>query len=242
MAGWLERGDRCATAATGTRRFGWRVSPACRFRVRALVVHGRVASAGVVARMLPWGGGGLGWLFGGGGWRGGEGVSKGSGGGEVGMFVRRALWRADRGSGTVWVVAFAAVIWVGGVAAVAVGGVRAARHRADSAADLAALAGAGRVMEGRAGVCGKAKSIAAEFGAELVRCRVEGEDVEVLVSVNVQVPMGLGAVTVGSRARAGPTVPMAEIVAPSVDKGDGMKPLCHSSPPLRSDTLRCRSA
>ncbi|RFS87104.1 hypothetical protein D0T12_02310 [Actinomadura spongiicola] len=130
-------------------------------------------------------------------------------GGEVGVFVRRVGWGADRGSGTIWVVAFAAVIWVGGVAAVAVGGVRAARHRADAAADLAALAGAGRVMEGQVGACGRAKSIAAESGARLVRCQVQGEDVEVSVTVDVLVPMGLGAMTVGSRARAGPAVRMS---------------------------------
>ena len=114
------------------------------------------------------------------------------------------VWRGDRGAGTIWVLAFAAVIWVGGVAAVAVGGVRGARHRADAAADMAALAGAGRLAEGAGGACAGAKEIAVESGARLKRCRVQGDGVEVLVTVDVVVPMGVGAVEVMSRARAGP--------------------------------------
>lgn len=115
-----------------------------------------------------------------------------------------AALKSDRGSGTIWVVAFSAVLWVGGVAAVAVGGVRDARHRADSAADLAALAGAVRVAEGGGAACGRAESIAAESGARVARCRVRGDVVEVSVTVDVVVPMGVGALKVTSRARAGP--------------------------------------
>ncbi|WP_372442227.1 Rv3654c family TadE-like protein [Actinomadura violacea] len=113
-------------------------------------------------------------------------------------------WRCDRGAGTLWVVAFMAVIWVGGVVAVGVGGVRAARHRGDAAADLAALAGAARVADGAAGACGKARAIASRSGARMVRCRVRGETVEVEVAVGLRVPLGGGDVRVRSRARAGP--------------------------------------
>lgn len=112
----------------------------------------------------------------------------------------RVAFKADKGSGTVWVLAFAAVIWVGGVAAVAVGGVRGVRHRADAAADLAALAGASRVAEGAGVACGKARSIAAESGARLAQCRVQGEVVE----VSVVIPLRVGSLKVVSRARAGP--------------------------------------
>ncbi|MFI0412147.1 Rv3654c family TadE-like protein [Actinomadura sp. 3N508] len=116
----------------------------------------------------------------------------------------RDLVGSDRGAGTLWVVAFAAVIWIGGVAAVAVGGVRGARHRANAAADLAALAGATRVAEGGRDACRRAESIAAGSGARLVHCQVEGDVVEVSVAADVIVPMGIGALTVVSRARAGP--------------------------------------
>lgn len=116
-------------------------------------------------------------------------------------------WRCDRGAGTIWVVAFMAVVWTGGVVAVGVGGVRAARHRGDAAADLAALAGAARAAEGAADACGRAREVARRSGARMARCRVRGEIVDVEVTVALRVPLGGGAVRVRSRARAGPVGP-----------------------------------
>ncbi|MDL4818222.1 Rv3654c family TadE-like protein [Actinomadura opuntiae] len=113
-------------------------------------------------------------------------------------------WRSDRGAGTLWVVAFMALIWVGGVVAMEVGGVRAARHRGDAAADLAALAGAARVPDGSAAACGAAREIARRSGARMARCAVRGEIVEVSVTVALRAPVGDGAVRIESRARAGP--------------------------------------
>ncbi|MFD0684103.1 Rv3654c family TadE-like protein [Actinomadura fibrosa] len=120
---------------------------------------------------------------------------RGDGGGGCGR---------DRGAGTIWVLAFMALIWMSGVAAMTVGGVRAARHRADAAADLAALAGAARVPEGAQSACGRARHIADESGARLARCAVSGNVVDVAVTVAFRVPLGVGAVRVVSRARAGP--------------------------------------
>ncbi|MFB4305105.1 Rv3654c family TadE-like protein [Actinomadura sp. GTD37] len=114
------------------------------------------------------------------------------------------LCRSDRGSGTVWVVAFSALVWVVGVAAIAVGGVRGARHQGDAAADMAALAAAARVVEGGGSACALAGEIAAESGARLTRCRVSGDVAEVSVTVRLKVPMGIGGLRVVSRARAGP--------------------------------------
>ncbi|WP_344273046.1 Rv3654c family TadE-like protein [Actinomadura napierensis] len=116
----------------------------------------------------------------------------------------RRGWRSDRGSGTVWVVAFMAVIWVGGVVAVGVGGVRAARHRGDAAADLAALAGAARVADGPAAACRVAREIARRSGARMAGCVVHGEIVDVSVTVALRAPVGGGALRVESKARAGP--------------------------------------
>ena len=123
----------------------------------------------------------------------------------LGRWVGRA-WAggADRGSGTVWVAAFAAIVWVTGVAAMAVGGVRGARHRGDAAADMAALAAAARVAEGGGSACVRARDIAAGSGARLSRCRIKGGVAEVSVTVQVEVPMGIGGLRVVSRARAGP--------------------------------------
>jgi secretion/DNA translocation related TadE-like protein len=100
------------------------------------------------------------------------------------------------------VLAFASVVWVVGVAAIMVGGVRVARHRADAAADMAALAGAARVAYGDA--CARAREIAAESGARVTRCRVRGDVVEVSVTIELEVPMGIGGLRVASRAAAGP--------------------------------------
>jgi secretion/DNA translocation related TadE-like protein len=105
------------------------------------------------------------------------------------------------------VVAFAAIVWVAGVAAIAVGGVRAARHRGDAAADMAALAAAARVAEGGEAACRWAADIAREAGARLSGCRVSGDIVAVSVTVPVKVPMGIGDLRVVSRARAGPVGP-----------------------------------
>ncbi|WP_168221190.1 Rv3654c family TadE-like protein [Actinomadura sp. WMMA1423] len=110
----------------------------------------------------------------------------------------------DRGSGTVWVLAFAGLVWVVGVAAILVGGVRGARHRGEAAADMAALAGAARVADGGAVACARAKEIAVESRAQVLRCRVQGEVVDVSVAVDIVMPTGLKGRRIVSRARAGP--------------------------------------
>lgn len=101
-------------------------------------------------------------------------------------------------------VAFAAVVWMAGVAAIAVGGVRAARHRGDAAADMAALAAAAHVAEGDEAACRRAAGIAVESGVRLSGCRVSGDIAAVSVTVPLKVPMGIGNLRVVSRARAGP--------------------------------------
>lgn len=116
-------------------------------------------------------------------------------------------WAADRGSGVVWLTGFMAVVWVIAVTAMTVGSVRAARHRADAAADLAALAGAARVAEGRAAACRAAEVIAAKSGGRLSGCGVRGSVVEISVTVVLKVPIATDALRVSSRARAGPVGP-----------------------------------
>ncbi|MFI0449119.1 Rv3654c family TadE-like protein [Actinomadura sp. 6N118] len=123
----------------------------------------------------------------------------------VGLLLARPVgWGSDRGSGVVWVVGFMAVVWVVAVTAMTVGSVRAARHRADAAADLAALAGAARVAEGRAAACRAAEAIAAKSGGRLSACGVRGRVVEISVTVVLKVPIATDALRVSSRARAGP--------------------------------------
>ena len=78
-----------------------------------------------------------------------------------------------------------------------------ARHRAQAAADLAALGAAGSVVSGPDAACQQATQIAARMRSVLDGCRVDGLDVVLEVSV----PVRLGRWGVGparASARAGP--------------------------------------
>lgn len=95
-----------------------------------------------------------------------------------------------------------------GLAVVQVGvGAAVAHGRADSAADLAALAGAGRLVTG-AGVpasCAHATAVAADNGATVTGCVARTGSLLVTVGVDVVV-LGVPA-RVTSVARAGPQEP-----------------------------------
>ena len=78
-----------------------------------------------------------------------------------------------------------------------------ARHRAQAAADLAALAAALRLVEGRAQACVAADAVAEAMRARGTHCSVDGAD----VVVAVQVPVQLGRWGTGqarAQSRAGP--------------------------------------
>lgn len=78
-----------------------------------------------------------------------------------------------------------------------------ARHRAQTAADLAALGAAGAVAAGPEAACGLAGQIAARMRSVIAGCRVEGLD----VVLDVSVPVRLGRWGFGparASARAGP--------------------------------------
>lgn len=108
----------------------------------------------------------------------------------------------DRGSGALWVLAVSLIV-VLSAALSAVRGVAAlARHRAESAADLAALAGAVHAVSGVDDACGMARSIAARNAARLAGCRVDGSVVTVTVSCALS--GGLGRWHAQASARAGP--------------------------------------
>jgi secretion/DNA translocation related TadE-like protein len=110
----------------------------------------------------------------------------------------------ERGSATVWVLALAGLLAVLAAAVVLVGAAVVARHRATTAADLAALAAAGRAVVGDADACAAARRIARADDAELESCTVgTGTVAEVHVRVPVRLgPLGLAGAR--ARARAGP--------------------------------------
>ncbi|MDN3354549.1 Rv3654c family TadE-like protein [Actinomadura sp. DC4] len=110
----------------------------------------------------------------------------------------------DRGSGTVWMLALIGLTWTVAAMAMTVGGVRAARHRAYAAADLAALAAASHASDGPRSACRLAARIARGSGGRLRRCVLHGHVSEVVVVSELSdVPM-LGHLTATGQARAGP--------------------------------------
>jgi secretion/DNA translocation related TadE-like protein len=79
------------------------------------------------------------------------------------------------------------------------GSVVVARHRAQAAADLAALAAAARLPAGVAAACTRAAAVARRMNVDDAGCRVDGLDVVITVRVAVAV-----AGAAQATARAGP--------------------------------------
>lgn len=97
-------------------------------------------------------------------------------------------------------VAVLLAITLGGVY---VGSAITARHRAQSAADLAALAAAGRLVAGKETACTWAVSVAERASGRVTSCTVDALDVVVIVEVDAVLGRwGVGAAR--GAARAGP--------------------------------------
>ncbi|SDL80881.1 helicase/secretion neighborhood TadE-like protein [Glycomyces sambucus] len=111
----------------------------------------------------------------------------------------------EKGSATVLAAGVAAALVATAVAFTAIGQAGAARHRAQGAADAAALAGAARVLLGEGEACAAAQEMVDRTATEFVRCEVDG--LEVTVYVN-ETPTGLPQALGPARAvsRAGPVL------------------------------------
>ena len=90
------------------------------------------------------------------------------------------------------------LLWVTGAGAYLGSGV-VARHRAQAAADLAALAAAARLPSGAAAAGARATAVAREMRVDHADCGVDGLD----VVVTVQVAVGFAGAA-RAAARAGP--------------------------------------
>lgn len=113
---------------------------------------------------------------------------------------------SDRGAATVWAAGAIAGLMSLTVFGLYLGGALVARHQAESAADLAALAGAGSVVAGEQYACARARRVTDRMGVRLASCRARGWDVLVEVVARPGGRLGgLGDAT--SRARAGPVGP-----------------------------------
>jgi secretion/DNA translocation related TadE-like protein len=115
----------------------------------------------------------------------------------------------DRGAASVWTAAGILVVLTVATAVVWVVAATTTRHRAESAADLAALAAAGVALDGERSACGRARWVAERMRVELSSCRLVGWDALVEVTAEPSdLFAGLGPAA--ARARAGPVERAAE--------------------------------
>jgi secretion/DNA translocation related TadE-like protein len=117
--------------------------------------------------------------------------------------ARRPAAERERGSATVLAAGVTAALLVSAVAFIALGQASAARHRAQGAADAAALAGAAKVLFGEGEACAAAQEMVERSETEFRGCEVN--ELEVTVHVD-ETPNGLPAAFGPARAvsRAGP--------------------------------------
>lgn len=122
--------------------------------------------------------------------------------------------RRDRGAAAVWVLGCGAVVLAVGLFVLVRSLAVLARHRAETAADLAALAAASRIGVG-GDPCTSAGAVAAANGATVSSCLVRlgpgGRSGTVRVEVRAEADLPVvGARTVTARARAGRLPPRAQ--------------------------------
>ncbi|NUT32196.1 MAG: flp pilus-assembly TadE/G-like family protein [Hamadaea sp.] len=108
--------------------------------------------------------------------------------------------RRDAGSATIWVLAAGLLLVLFALATAQVGSAVTARRQAQVAADLGALAGAARAIEGAAVACSRARDFIRANGGELGACRLDGLDLVVSAAVGTR----FGTAT--AAARAGPLI------------------------------------
>jgi secretion/DNA translocation related TadE-like protein len=111
--------------------------------------------------------------------------------------------RKDRGSATLLSLALAAILLGAGVVGVLWAAVSVGHHRADAAADLAALSAAEVQQSYTGNACATAGQIADAQGAFLKNCQVEVDAVAVVVTVRIHLGV-FGTPMVTGEARAGP--------------------------------------
>lgn len=110
----------------------------------------------------------------------------------------------ERGSSTVHVLAVVMLLVGLAVGVAGFAGLATAKHRATTAADLAAIAAASSSAMSPVHACDVAVLTARRNGGRLVDCVVQGSEVMVAVEVAAAAPFGLRP-RVRARALAGPS-------------------------------------
>ncbi|MBB2992136.1 secretion/DNA translocation related TadE-like protein [Mycolicibacterium iranicum] len=111
--------------------------------------------------------------------------------------------REERGAASVIAAAMCAALVAVTVGGAQIGAAVIARHRAQAAADLAALAAAAAVPAGRQQACAQASAVARAMSVTAVDCVVDGLDAVVTVEARAAVRL-FGAGPARAVARAGP--------------------------------------
>lgn len=123
----------------------------------------------------------------------------------------------DGGVATVYACLGCVLLMIVTGLAVQLGAAVLARQRAETAADLSALAGAAEVLQGPDIACAASVAVASANDAALTSCSVSGPDV--LVQVSVQLRAGPLTGSAAGRARAGPAAPVTK--TPEVEEPVG---------------------
>lgn len=111
-------------------------------------------------------------------------------------------YRRDEGVATVYACLGIVVLFAVTGLTVHLGAATLARQRAETGADLAALAGAAKVLQGPDVACGAVVRVAVANDVDVQTCTVSGTDVLVMVSARAGAGPFSGSAT--GRARAGP--------------------------------------
>lgn len=109
----------------------------------------------------------------------------------------------DSGVATIWTAMAAATLTGVALLALWLGAAVIARHQAESAADLGALAAASHASEGPTPACERARWVADRMGVTLLTCR--WQQLDALVEVEARGPAFAGLPRPSAHARAGPT-------------------------------------
>ena len=131
------------------------------------------------------------------------------GGGPATAWLRHPTRRhengPDSGVATIWTAIAVAALTGVAVLGFWIAAAVIARHRAETAADLGALAAASHAAEGSARACERARWVADRMGVTLLTCRWQRLDA--LVEVRAPGPGLAGLPGPSARARAGPAGP-----------------------------------
>ena len=114
----------------------------------------------------------------------------------------------DRGAASILLLAVGLVLVAAALGGAAVASAIVGNHQARAAADLGALAGAGRAIYGMEVACGRAQRLVTVNGGRLTGCSVTGLEVVITVEVDVR-PLPGVARRATAAARAGPVYAVA---------------------------------